>query len=115
MALTGLREMFANRRQAAEAARKAQMLDSFEAAGLGYFWSTDATGNLEYLSSAAFGNLGSNRLPTLELCQSLVVYTAASYRGLNTAKSENSDFIPAGLAKLYINGALLIRERLIGE
>ncbi|RGP40427.1 Diguanylate cyclase [Altererythrobacter insulae] len=61
MALTGLREMFANRRQAAEAARKAQMLDSFEAAGLGYFWSTDAHGNLEYLTPAAFGNLGWNR------------------------------------------------------
>ena len=53
--------MFANRRQAADAARKAQMLDSFESAGLGYFWSTDAQGNLEYLTPAAFSNLGWNR------------------------------------------------------
>ena len=59
--LTGLRELFANRRQADDAARKAQMLDSFESAGLGYFWSTDALGNLEYLTPSAFRNLGWNR------------------------------------------------------
>lgn len=45
--------MIANRRQAVEAARKAQMVDSFESAGLGYFWSTDAQGNLDYLTLAA--------------------------------------------------------------
>ncbi len=36
------------------------MVDSFESAGLGYFWSTDAQGNLDYLTLAAFSNLGWN-------------------------------------------------------
>ena len=37
------------------------MLDSYESAGLGYFWSTDAEGNLDYLTPAAFSNLRWNR------------------------------------------------------
>lgn len=32
---------------------KIEMLDSFENAGLGYFWSTDSHGNLDYLSREA--------------------------------------------------------------
>jgi len=56
-----LREIIANRRQAVEAARKAQMVDSFEiGGGLGYFWSMDAQCNLDYLTPAAFSNLGWN-------------------------------------------------------
>lgn len=53
--------MFASRRHAVAAARKAEMLDSFESAGLGYFWATDPRGNIEYLTPAAFSNLGWNR------------------------------------------------------
>ncbi|MDX1703938.1 MAG: PAS domain-containing protein, partial [Altererythrobacter ishigakiensis] len=56
-----LKDIFVSRRQAADAARKAQMIDSFESAGLGYFWSTDAQGNIDYLTPSAFSNLGWNR------------------------------------------------------
>jgi diguanylate cyclase (GGDEF)-like protein/PAS domain S-box-containing protein len=37
----------------ARAKTKIEMLDSFENAGLGYFWSTDSHGNLDYLSREA--------------------------------------------------------------
>ena len=56
-----MKDIFVSRRQAADAARKAQMIDSFESAGLGYFWSTDAQGNIDYLTPSAFSNLGWNR------------------------------------------------------
>lgn len=39
-------------------ARKAEMLDSFESAGLGWFWATDAAGKLTYLSEPAYELLG---------------------------------------------------------
>ncbi len=36
------------------------MLESFEEAGLGFFWATDASGNLTYLSDTALAKLGWN-------------------------------------------------------
>ena len=33
------------------------MLESFEEAGLGFFWATDASGNLTYLSDTALAKL----------------------------------------------------------
>jgi diguanylate cyclase (GGDEF)-like protein/PAS domain S-box-containing protein len=39
-------------------ARKAEMLESFETAGLGWFWSTDAKGYLTYLSPTAVQEMG---------------------------------------------------------
>jgi len=39
-------------------ASKAEMLDSFEAAGLGWFWATDAFGRLTYLTASALDHLG---------------------------------------------------------
>jgi len=59
--LSALWKLFVNHRQAEADARKVQMVESFESAGLGYFWSTDAQGNLDYLTRAAFSNLGWNR------------------------------------------------------
>ena len=41
--------------------RKAEMLDSYETAGLGWFWSTDASGRLTYLSRNALEQLGRSR------------------------------------------------------
>ena len=38
-------------------ARKAEMLESFESSGLGWFWATDASGKLTYLSDSAFEQL----------------------------------------------------------
>ncbi|WP_370030440.1 EAL domain-containing protein [Qipengyuania mesophila] len=44
--------------EATDAARRVEMLDSFEAAGLGWFWATDAQGRIIYLSHGASRNLG---------------------------------------------------------
>ena len=38
--------------------QRLRLLDQFEAADLGWFWATDAHGNLEYLSSSAIARLG---------------------------------------------------------
>ena len=43
---------------ASDAARRVELLDSFEAAGLGWFWATDAKGRLIYLSENAAHTLG---------------------------------------------------------
>jgi diguanylate cyclase (GGDEF)-like protein/PAS domain S-box-containing protein len=43
---------------ASDAARRVELLDSFEAAGLGWFWATDAQGRLIYLSENAALKLG---------------------------------------------------------
>ena len=43
-----------------DAARRVELLDSFEAAGLGWFWATDAQGRLIYLSQNAALKLGWN-------------------------------------------------------
>ncbi len=43
---------------ASDAARRVELLDSFEAAGLGWFWATDARGRLIYLSENAAHALG---------------------------------------------------------
>ncbi|MBX7481068.1 EAL domain-containing protein [Qipengyuania qiaonensis] len=43
---------------ASDAARRVELLDSFEAAGLGWFWATDAQGRLIYLSENAVRKLG---------------------------------------------------------
>lgn len=43
---------------ATDAARRVELLDSFEAAGLGWFWATDAEGRLIYLSDNAADKLG---------------------------------------------------------
>ena len=45
---------------ASDAARRVELLDSFEAAGLGWFWATDAQGRLIYLSRNAALKLGWN-------------------------------------------------------
>ncbi|MAB45824.1 MAG: GGDEF domain-containing protein [Sphingomonadaceae bacterium] len=45
---------------ASDAARRVELLDSFEAAGLGWFWATDAQGRLIYLSQNAALKLGWN-------------------------------------------------------
>jgi diguanylate cyclase (GGDEF)-like protein/PAS domain S-box-containing protein len=45
---------------ASAAARRVELLDSFEAAGLGWFWATDAQGRLIYLSQNAALKLGWN-------------------------------------------------------
>src|SRR3546814_9444302 len=42
-------------------ARRVELLDSFEKAGLGWFWATDALGRLIYLSDSAIAKLGSER------------------------------------------------------
>ncbi len=39
-------------------ARRLELLDSFEAAGLGCFWATDETGCVTYVSDAAIRNIG---------------------------------------------------------
>lgn len=41
-----------------DAARRVELLDSYEAAGLGWFWATDAQGRLIYLSEGATRKLG---------------------------------------------------------
>ncbi len=43
---------------ASDVARRIELLDSFEAAGLGWFWATDAQGRLIYLSHIAAEKLG---------------------------------------------------------
>jgi diguanylate cyclase (GGDEF)-like protein/PAS domain S-box-containing protein len=43
---------------ASDAVRRVELLDSFEAAGLGWFWATDAQGRLIYLSDNAARMLG---------------------------------------------------------
>ncbi|UYH56001.1 EAL domain-containing protein [Qipengyuania sp. SS22] len=43
---------------ASDAVRRVELLDSFEAAGLGWFWATDAQGRLIYLSDNASEKLG---------------------------------------------------------
>ena len=43
---------------ASDAIRRVELLDSFEAAGLGWFWATDAQGRLIYLSDNAAEKLG---------------------------------------------------------
>ena len=45
---------------ASDAARRVELLDSFEAAGLGWFWATDAQGRLIYLPQNAALKLGWN-------------------------------------------------------
>ena len=45
---------------ASDTARRVELLDSFEAAGLGWFWATDAQGRLIYLSQNAALKLGWN-------------------------------------------------------
>ena len=45
---------------ATDAARRVELLDSFEAAGLGWFWATDAEGRIIYLSENAAQKLGWN-------------------------------------------------------
>ncbi|MBA4164755.1 MAG: GGDEF domain-containing protein [Erythrobacter sp.] len=42
-------------------ARRVELLDSFEKAGLGWFWATDALGRLIYLSESAIAKIGSER------------------------------------------------------
>ena len=42
-------------------ARRVELLDSFEKAGLGWFWATDAQGRLIYLSESAIARMGSIR------------------------------------------------------
>ncbi len=41
-----------------DAARRLELLDSFEMAGLGCFWATDETGRITYLSATALRNAG---------------------------------------------------------
>jgi len=43
---------------ASDAARRVELLDSFETAGLGWFWATDAQGRIIYLSQGAARKLG---------------------------------------------------------
>ncbi len=50
---------------ASQLARKAEMLDSFERAGLGWFWATDAKGRLSYLSESAYDQLGWDKASVL--------------------------------------------------
>lgn len=45
---------------ASDVARRVELLDSFETAGLGWFWATDAAGRLIYLSETAAEKLGWN-------------------------------------------------------
>jgi diguanylate cyclase (GGDEF)-like protein len=41
-----------------DAARRLELLDSFEAAGLGCFWSTDASGSVTYMTDTALRQVG---------------------------------------------------------
>ncbi|MFZ9396447.1 MAG: diguanylate cyclase domain-containing protein, partial [Erythrobacter sp.] len=52
-----LRSLFRAQKPAVDA-QKVEMLESFEEAGLGYFWATDDRGNLTYLSDTAMLALG---------------------------------------------------------
>ena len=55
--LRKMRDVLSRKKRVAEAFGKAQLLDSFEQAGLGYFWATDELGNLTYLSETALKTL----------------------------------------------------------
>ena len=77
-----LRNALSRKKRVKEAFRKAQLLDSFEQAGLGYFWATDEAGNLTYLSETA--------LKELDWRAEDVLNTPISNQFLPMAKDEGS-------------------------
>ena len=67
-------------------AQRLELLDSFEVAGLGCFWATDASGRITYLSETAVRNIGLS-LDDLIGAQFTDVFTCASATGEGPERS----------------------------